>query len=346
MNSGIFCNKALKIINILNAGWCKERDEVEDLLKKIKEILVMISNKKGGERLVATTQLWFLPFTNNFKISETLRTMMENDEYFGQYEIVINKEPENTTNPNRHPPPLVKQERKLGQLISHYQTRTVSQRKKGMIFLLDPKVDMSGLSLTNVDIVFSLNDEKNPMLSYLMFSKCMTPIQGKNSVFFVDFNVDRILQLIKKEFGNQANILAKKLVYLLDIDEPQMNSSQVIQTLIMKHQNVNVKNIIDQSQEHDVQYTKTMINSKKIQNKLASSSMMEPKTQQQWIQKWQNDRKYFTSFNKYESLAKAVGIDIQYPENMTSTVKKRNYVRSVLQQKQKQLGSIRSATTL
>lgn len=252
----------------------KERDEVEDLLKKIKEILVMISNKKGGERLVATTQLWFLPFTNNFKISENLRTMMENDEYFGQYEIVINKEPENTNNPNRHPPPLVKQERKLGQLVSHYQTRTISQRKKGLIFLLDPKVDMKGVSLPNVDIVFSLNDETNLDLSYLMFSKCITPKQGKDHVYFVDFRSYRIFNLLKKEFGNIQTIRAKKLFHLLDMDEPQLNSSQVLNTLILMES--------EQLRKKDDETTIPSQNIRKQQTKLASS---DPKTTQDWRSK-------------------------------------------------------------
>ena len=216
----------------------KEKPKVKELLEKIKEILVLISNKKQNEQM-ATTQLWFLPFTNNYKISENLRRIMETDAYFRQFDIVLHKEPEKTTNPHRHPPPLTKEDRNLGQLISHYQTRTISQQKNGLIFLLDPKVDMSGMSLPNVDIVFSLNDETNNDLSYLMFSKCMTPKQGKNSVYFVDFDSKRLFNFMERNFGRNDHILAKKLVHFLDMDEPQISSSEIIQTLIMERQDVN-----------------------------------------------------------------------------------------------------------
>lgn len=199
----------------------------EPLLDKIKRVLHII-NKKHKNKLSFSTQLFF---TNDFNTSQRLRDSMKNDAYFNVFDIVIYNEDK------AHPGPI---QGKLSRLINHYQEIGQTHQKKGLIFLLNATSDVKGVSLPNVYTVFALNDEKakeeTTLLSYLMIGKCLTPRRGKKSVFFVDFNRDRLLDLIQNYFDKNITTVASatKLVDLVDMNYPYLTSPQVAQLVDAK----------------------------------------------------------------------------------------------------------------
>lgn len=202
----------------------QNKEQVEELLNKIQNVLEQYGHGHGQHDETFHTQLWFLPFTNNTKISQKLRLLLRQHPFFKQFSVVIRKEDDNKANPDRNPAPL---KDKFGQLVQHYQTRAYSDKKKGLIVLLDPKADIRGIPLPNVDFVFSLNNEQNMELVYLMMSKCLTPHHDKQSVYFVDFNTKRVMSLLKEYFGME--IVHKKMVRLVDVEHPEWTVEQIKQ---------------------------------------------------------------------------------------------------------------------
>lgn len=200
----------------------QNKEQVDELLNKIQNVLEQYGHGQHDETF--HTQLWFLPFTNNTKISQKLRLLLRQHPFFKKFSVVIRKEDDNKANPDRNPAPL---KDKFGQLVQHFQTRAHSDKKKGLIVLLDPKADIRGIPLPNVDFVFSLNNEQNMELVYLMMSKCLTPHHDKQSVYFVDFNTKRVMSLLKEYFGME--IVHKKMVRLVDVEHPEWTVEQIKQ---------------------------------------------------------------------------------------------------------------------
>jgi len=329
----------------------QQKEAYKVLLGKIKKTLDIIDNKKT-DKTSFTTQLWF---TNGFQMNQHLKEHIVENEHFKNFDIVIY----NIETQKQHPTPI---KADLRRLTSHYQniakTHT-NPKKKGLIILLNavkswyrkiiPDVERD-LSFPNVDVVFALNNEDPKsdaeLLSYIMMSKCMTPKQGKESMFFVDFDGERVQNLLYAYFGDAiANIT--RLVKLVDINNPTLTSTQVIlRPLILRKQAKKAYSRVLQQfrKKYKPIAPDQKTKSKPTQRTTTSSSRAEPQSPQQWLEKWQNDRKYFTSYDKYQGVAKAVGIDIRYPEGMTKKVQKRNHIKSVLLQKQKQLGSFRTTS--
>ena len=215
------------------------KPQVNNLLRKIENVLTEISEQRGSEKAF-TTQLWSLPSpsktSNTYKISTLLKNMIKRTNYFGdQYDVVIYKEPSIKSNANRHPTPLAGRVQKL---IRHYENIAKSNGKNGLIFLIDPSIDLKGLSLRNVDVVFSLHndiesDADAGMMSYMLMSKCMTPKQtSHDKVFFVDFNRSHIENLLRKGFGgNLHDVINKRLVRLMDASTPTLNTKEIADRL-------------------------------------------------------------------------------------------------------------------
>lgn len=301
-----------------------DEDKVETIFHEIEKLL------KIKAKSTFTTQLWFLPYNNNVKINEIIREMLKKNEYFQNFDVMIGNEADKKENPYRHPGPI---KEKFAQLISHYQTRAHSHRKKGLIVLLSPKIDIKGIPLPNVDFVFSLNDETDVGLSYLMMSNCMTPKEGKQSVYFVDFNTDRVFNLLKKYFGENINyIIDNKLIRLLDIDEPTLTSIEVKQNIIKKKQDEDVKQEQKDEEEKQVLTGRTNIMSFIQEKKTKPTSRTIPETPQQWRAKALSAPSWFNSLPKLQKLANISNIEYDY-EGSTTTGQKKKYLKSLLQQR-------------
>jgi hypothetical protein len=300
--------------------------QVETLLQEIKKVLEEIF-QKGGNR--QATQLWFLPHTakDNGEISNNLRNLMEMTGLFQDFDIITDKE--------KHPP--IKGG--LTSLISHYQTISTIHHR-GTIFLLDSKTDMRGLSLPQVEIVFSLNDETetDSGLLYGMMSKCMTPSQhGKKMAFLVDFNVNRVLTLLQTYWGegtksweeNIRYILDHKLVELIDVDHPELTLSADYLVEIGKERiNKNQQKVEQETfGKKDIQELSELSQVKK-----SGSSRPNPKTPLQWRQTALRVPSFFSSLKKLQTLAKITGIEPNY-QGSCSNNEKMSYLKKLLQQK-------------
>lgn len=261
-------------------------DKVTMLVMDIKNFLQSIHDQKDPST-PATTQLWFLPPTNNLVICENLRNLLIEDEYFQQYNIILEKE--------KHPP-----FKNMSQMITHYQTMSTSNQQKGTIFLFDANTNLKGIPLPNVDTVLVMNDETSKTgtdseLAYLMMSKCMTPKEGKKSAYFIDFNRDRVLRLVNSIFGNIQNVMKNKLVHLLNMDQPSITTKQIVQQLMR---------------------TIRFITERQSQQQL-SATLPESKSSEYWRQKGLNTPSLFRTSYYLKELAKANDMKQEQYETLT-----------------------------
>lgn len=246
----------------------QQKLEYRTLLQQVQKALEIINDRKQDKNTFST-QLWF-----SSKSQELKQVITTGYDYFNIFDVVVYKEPNIKTNRNRHPAPIADN---LPKIISHYQEIALSNQKKGLILLLDATDAIRGVSLPNVDTVFSLDDklkmDTELYLSYLMMSKCMTPRQGKKSVFFVDFNVDRVFRVLKKYFGdNIENVIQKQLVHLVDVNQPDIPSRQIAQKKAVQMIYTTYRNVLKQI----VKKEKPITPSKAVKIQTGSIRISEP----------------------------------------------------------------------
>ena len=296
----------------------QQKQASTSLLNKVIKALDIIDNKKTDNTSFAT-QLWF---TDNSNMSQDLKKQMTKNDYFiKNFDIVIYKKEQ-----KQHPAPINED---LRRLTSHHQDIARLSKKKGLIILVEAVkkflitrplgVDLS-VSFPNVDVVFALNslslDPKKNLLSYLMMSKCMTPKEGKKSVFFVDFNAGRVENLLETYFRDIEQVIKKKLVHLVDINEPDVSSEQVIQQVIsIKTRRTKLE-------------AQMLSRNRRIPN--LSSFDTQPTTQQQWIHKWKNNPNYFKKTENCQKMAKQLKLTVNYPEGTTTAPNKRKHLKEII----------------
>lgn len=149
------------------------------------------------------SQLWFLPPKNIKTTSNILCNFMKEQEEFKDFDILqLNY----STNDNQT----------LNDRILESERIAKQNDKKGLIILAG-KQCVLGITLTNVDVVFLLNDSTSYDTIVQMKYRCMSEGVGKKFGYVIDFNIHRVLKIImetKIRKPENLNSIDKKLKFL------------------------------------------------------------------------------------------------------------------------------------
>lgn len=140
----------------------------------------------------------------------------------------------------------------------------------------------------------------------------MTPLQGKQSVFFVDFNPNHIFSILKKYFAeNIQDVIDKNLVYLLDINFPDLETEEIIEG----------KEIGQSKDIHQFSTNEGQINYPAPSSIGSTRKSTDPETDQDWKIKATSTPSFFNSMKKLKKLAKVHGMKQEQYEHASSTTK-------------------------
>lgn len=184
-------------------------------MEKIQKAMKVIRLKKQ-ENPSFSTQFWFVNDRQAcFQWKEQLKQLD------ADIDVAIYGENQGS---NRNPTPY---KDLPGLLTAHNQKLASTIGKDTFIYLIpvDKARMLRGVSFPNVDTVFYLSDrvEKDDKLfAYALMAKCKTPKEGKTSMYFVDFHVDRVKKLIETCLRESA------VAGLIDVDHPDRTTEQIL----------------------------------------------------------------------------------------------------------------------
>lgn len=219
-------------------------------LEKIQHTQQVIRAKKHNNRSFST-QFWFVKDREAcFQWKEQLKQFSY---FFEHFDIAIYGENQGT---NRNPTPY---KDLPGSLTRHNQKLALTMGKDTLIYLIpiDKARMLKGVSFPNVDTIFSLSDRMETdvkLLTYTMMSKCRTPKEGKTSMYFVDFNMDRVKSLIETCFQQDT------VAGLIDVSNPDLTTEEImartqvgmmLQQMIRKVQQKSKEKIVDDQQQQE-----------------------------------------------------------------------------------------------
>ena len=223
-----FSFNVLFSINKINNKFNYE-DEVKVILRYISGSNKEVDYKKGDKSIYGRIkkirsrnsflQIWFLPSDNINLISKNLKKLMNQDNIFKKYDIMlINRN-------NKRLAKDVKEEILKQERISR------ENGKLGLILLAGNMLSL-GITLKSCDLVLLLHDSLSmDKITQQMF-RCMSEDEDKDKGFVVDLNISRILNsFVNKNFNNNKSIEDNLKIYfeknLINIDSDLFFSKEL-----------------------------------------------------------------------------------------------------------------------
>lgn len=218
--SGNFPNEVDKVL-----GYITGSNKVQDYPKKdlsifarIKRLAINNNSRTLLNNGDFTTQLWFLPFGVNMtinKVSEHLKSRMENNSILKNYEIkIVNSKKEYKLKDTK-------------EVIKNWELKAKEEGRDGLILLAGNQLTL-GITLPFVDVVFLFNDIVSSDKIIQMMYRCMTENINNNDNarinngikkigFVVDLNISRVLNTCLDYNVYKQNLnVEQKISYIIE----------------------------------------------------------------------------------------------------------------------------------
>lgn len=172
------------------------------------------------------TQLWFLPCSNINDISIALEKLMKNNKILKNYDTMIVNSCQDIKD--------------IKKLVTKREETARATNKLGLILLVGNMLSL-GITLSNCDVVFLLNNTVSSDKIMQQMYRCMTEGDNKQMGFVVDLNINRVLNTCLTYNTCDKNMsIEDKFKYLINtnlinIDADLFKSKQIdSMTLVTK----------------------------------------------------------------------------------------------------------------
>ena len=130
-----------------------------------------------------STQIWFLPQDNIKFISNNLKKILEQNNYYKYYEIVCINSKEKL------------KDNDLKEYINKLEDNIKHNDKQGLIILAGGMLQR-GITLENCSVVFFLNNSESYEKYIQSTYRCLSSSKNKKYGVIVDFNINRVLSIV------------------------------------------------------------------------------------------------------------------------------------------------------